>query len=294
MHAGQTVWFGSEEERRGVTRWYGVFAALAWALLEIFFELLFGPHLRLVRALAIGAGLGAAAGLFASMFQWLMVRHHIPDAGRLIPATTAGWTLAGLSGAVLLYALNQRVEFYRWNLPLQGAAAAFIAGLVGAGVPWVVLRQWAVARTGGRRWGASALCGTALGAACAYLFAFALIGQLGANADARAWPDFLLSALLGGGLLGGTVYGGFITTGLRRVLPGASADAPQVLPTPSRQVRPASADVGRDRGTPPMRQARAGSYLWRRVGPHHAARGHRRLPGRARTHVSSPARQLAG
>jgi hypothetical protein len=147
----QAVWFGSEEKRRKVTRWYGVFAALAWAVLEIFFELLFGPHLRLMLALAIGSGLGVGVGLLAAMCQWLVMRRHIPDAGRLIPAITAGWTLAGLSGAILLYVLNQRVEVYRWNLPLQGIMAAFVAGLVGSGGPWVVLRHWAVAGTSGRR-----------------------------------------------------------------------------------------------------------------------------------------------
>jgi hypothetical protein len=210
-----------------------------------------------MRALAIGAGLGVVAGLLAALFQWLVVRRHVPDAGRLIPATTAGWTLAGLSGALLLYALDQSVALYGWNLPVQGIAAAFVAGLVGAGGPWVVLRQWAGAGTGGRRWGASALCGTTLGAASAGLLALVAISDLSANLDGRAWATLLLSTLLIGGLVGGAIYGRFVTAGLRQVLPGApESPAPAPAPRP-RLIRPASVGAGRDRGTaPPSRRGR--------------------------------------
>jgi hypothetical protein len=207
-------------------------------VLEIFFELLFGPHLRLMLALAIGSGLGVGVGLLAAMCQWLVMRRHIPDAGRLIPAITAGWTLAGLSGAILLYVLNQRVEVYRWNLPLQGIMAAFVAGLVGSGGPWIVLRHWAVAGTSGRRWGASVLCGTTLGAASAWLLAFVAINGLGTNLDGRTWTLLLLSTLVAGGLVEGAVYGRFVTTGLRQVLAAAPDSASQGPPTPSRHRQP--------------------------------------------------------
>jgi hypothetical protein len=291
MHAGQVVWFVSEEARRKVTGWYGVFAALAWALLEIFFELLFGPHVRLMRALAIGSGMGAAAGLLASALQWLVLRGHAPGAGGLIVATTTGSTLAGLISGLLLYSLNHSVELYRWNLPLQGVACAIVVGLVGAAVQWVVVRHWAVAGESARGWGASALFGAALGAACACFIAFAAIGVLGAILDRRAWPYLLLGIHLIGGLVGGAVYGRFITVGLRRLLPGTTRHALHEPPTPSRHVRPASMGAGWARGEPQTSgRARPVSYAGLRTGPHHAARGNPRLLDQARAHVPAHAR----
>lgn len=224
MRAQQAVHFSSEEERRKLTRWCGLFAALGWMTLEVLFELLFGPHIRLVRSLAIGSGIGAVAGLLTSGLQWSVLRGYVHYPGWWIPAGTAGATLAGLISGLLLYTLNQHVALFNWILPLQGASGALFVGLVTAGMQWVVLRDWTASENEGRAWWIAAVAGSALGAAGACIIVAVLTGLLGAVLEKGAWPYILLAAYVTSGFVGGLAYGGGITWGLRRVLPRSTSN----------------------------------------------------------------------
>jgi hypothetical protein len=213
---------GSEHERRVLTGWFGVSAALAWVLVESLSELLFGPHVRLVRSLALGSAVGAAAGLLASGLQWLALRGRVRDAGRLVPATMAGSTAAGLLGGLLLYTLINNVALYRVAVPLQGAAGAVIVGLVTALGQWAVLRSWAIPARGWRLWAATTATGAALGAVCACIAAASVMLTFGGLLDRGAWPYIWIAAYLAGGITGGAVFGRFVTLGLRRALSGST------------------------------------------------------------------------
>jgi hypothetical protein len=217
--------FDSDEDRRKLTGRFGLSAVVAWVIAESLFELLFGPHVRLVRSLALGSGIGAAAGLLSSGLQWLALRGHVRDAGRLVPATTAGSTLAGLLGGLLLYTLINNVELYRLAVPLQGAAGAVFVGLVTSLGQWAVLRGCAVSRHGWRNWAATAATGAALGAVCACIAAASVMGALGGLLGRGAWPYIWIAAYLAGGIVGGIVFGRFITLALRQILPGATVEA---------------------------------------------------------------------
>jgi hypothetical protein len=225
MRAQRTNLFGGEHERRVLTGWFGVSAALAWMLVESFSELLFGPHVRLVRSLALGSALGAAAGLLTSGLQWLALRGHVRGAGRLVPATMAGSTAAGLLGGLLLYTLINSMALYKVAVPLQGAAGAVIVGLVTALGQWAVLRSWAIPGRGWRLWAATTATGAALGAVCACIAAASVMLTLGGLLGRGAWPYIWIGAYLAGGIAGGAVFGRFVTLGLRRAVSGAAADA---------------------------------------------------------------------
>ena len=226
MRAQHDAMFYSDEDRRKLTGLFGVAAVLAWVIAESFFELLFGPHVRLVRALAIGSSIGAVAGLLMSGLQWLALRGRVRDAGRLVPATTAGSTLAGLFGGLLLYVLINNVELYRLSVPLQGVAGAVFVGLVTTLGQWAVLRGWAVSRQGRRDWTVAAAAGAVLGAISAFIAAASVMGALGELLGRGAWPYIWIAAYLAGGVAGGTVFGRFVTLGLRQLLPGAGDEAP--------------------------------------------------------------------
>ncbi|HET9493080.1 MAG TPA: hypothetical protein VFR15_02500 [Chloroflexia bacterium] len=225
MRAERAAPFDSEHERRVLTGWFGVSAALAWVVVESISELLFGPHVRLVRSLALGSAVGAAAGLLASGLQWFALRGRVRGAGRLVPATMAGSTAAGLLGGLAMYTLLNNVALYRVAVPLQGAAGAVFVGLVTALGQWAVLRSWAVPGRGWRDWARPAATGAVLGAASACAAAALVMGAFGGLLDRAAWPYIWIGAYLAGGIAGGTVFGRFVTLGLRRVLSGAADDA---------------------------------------------------------------------
>jgi hypothetical protein len=248
MRAQQAATFDREEEQRALTGWFGVAAALAWVLVESISELLFGPHVRPVRSLALGSMVGAAAGLITAGLQWAALRGRVRGAGRLVPATVAASTLAGLLGGLLMYALINSVPLYRVAVPLQGAAGAVFMGLVTALGQWVVLRKWAAPGNDWRAWAAPAATGAVLGAACACVAAAAVMGAFGGLLPRGAWPYIWIAAYLAGGITGGAVFGRFLTLGLRRVLSGATADAgsaAQGRPEkgPAREHRPGTVPV---------------------------------------------------
>lgn len=221
MRPGQSAWPDSEDERRKMIRRCGVFAALGWIVLDTFFELLFGPHVRLLRSLAIGAELGAVVGLLTSSFQWLVLAGYAHEAGALIPVSTISSALAGLMAGLLLYALNQGVGLYAGNVPLQGAFGAVFVTLVTTRAQWVVIRKWASPGKRWRTWFRLTAAGSLLGAATACIAWAAITNVFGAILGVRAWPYILLAAHLTAGILGGALYGGAQVQALRQVLPAA-------------------------------------------------------------------------
>jgi cation transporter-like permease len=222
VSARQPIWFGSEEERRKLTGRCGAFAALWWAILEISFEIFFGPHVRLARSMAVGAGFGAAAGLIMSALQWSVLRGYVRSVGRLVPATVAGSTISGLICGSLLYFLNSSLDLYRWAPALQGAIGAAFAGLATAYAQWLVLRDWAAPGRDRRDWMAAAATGSVLGATSACVAAIMAPIVLNFFLESEWWPFIIIATYLAAGIAGGLSYGRFIDRGFRRVLPSTA------------------------------------------------------------------------
>jgi hypothetical protein len=229
--------FKSEEERRKLTRRCGAIAAVGWAVLEIFFELLFGPHLRIVRSMAIGAGIGAATGLIVAALQWMVLRRHVLDAGRLIPATMLGATLSGLVAGLLIYSFVHSAEVYGWIVPLRGITGAVFVGLVILRLQWMVLARREASWANWRHWAYPALGGSALAALSACVATFAIAGVLGVIMGRGGWPYIVLTAYLAAGIAGGILYGRTVTWGLQRVLVGAEQGAGKQAKTGAYAVR---------------------------------------------------------
>jgi len=225
VYARQAIKFRDDEERRKLTRWCGAFAALGWVILEVSFELLLGPHVLLMRSLAIGCTIGVIVGLLTSTLQWVVLHDHVRSAGALIPAITAGSTLSGIVCGLLLYLLSHSVPLYRWTIPLQGAIGAVFVGSVIAQVEWVILRNRTRHEESWRRWATPTIVGTMLGAAFACIASLAVILILTPIRAKLGWPYILIVANLTAGIVGGAIYGRLVTRGLRHLFIGPSAPA---------------------------------------------------------------------
>jgi hypothetical protein len=196
---------------------FGLAAALGWLIATAFFELLFGPQVQVVRSLALGSGIGVACGLSTGVLEWQAVREQVPDAGRIIPAAIASWTLAGVLAGLLLYYLSRSVDVYGPGVPLQGVVGATVVGLLGMSGQWVVVRSWAASEGGGRRWLLAVAAGATLGGACAIASSALLLAIAAPILPKEIWPYALIAASLTAAVVGGLVYGRCVGHGLRLI-----------------------------------------------------------------------------
>lgn len=209
----------AEADRRRIISLCSAAAVGGWIVAEVLNELLLGPHIRFLRTLSMGSGIGVYVGLLTSTLQWLVLRKYVPNAGLWILASTTGYTLAAMFGSALLYQAIQNTEQYTSILPLQGVASSGVSGLVLSVVQWFVLRRWVDPKLGWRNWMLPLTLGNALAPPVAWLAGSGVLGLLGRTFGLGAWPVILGVGYLAAGVAGGIVYGRFFGWGLRRVLP---------------------------------------------------------------------------
>lgn len=78
-------------------------------------------------------------GLIVGVAQWLVLRHHLPNAGRWIPASALGWILGSFVLATIYGIIDPIVRIRPpWILSLVGMGTVYGAAL-GAS-QWLVLR----------------------------------------------------------------------------------------------------------------------------------------------------------
>jgi len=218
--SGMTI--SSEDTRSRLIDDVSGFAALGWVITEIAYELLLGPHVRLLRTIAVGSGVGALVGLLVSTLQWSAFRHYVKNAGRWIVFTTAGYTLAGLLGSFLLYFAIDQTEFFRSTLGVQGALSSGITGLVVAAMQWPVLKDWVGPGIQWRSWMIPVTLGTALAVPIAWLAGVIVLALLGWLIGDGAWPVVIAGSYLAAAIAGSQAYGRFLDRAFNRVLPGAA------------------------------------------------------------------------
>ena len=167
-------------------------------------------------ALAVwGAAIGAA--------QWLVIRRELRLASWWIPATSAGWALAGVIAGILTGLMGGAVtgvgrDVGAWGFVVAAAVGILALGFLPVTFQWVILRRQV---EGARRW--------LLGAAGAFIVAAGLaagivrwgmvnvIGLLQPEdfPSAKAWVAF--------GTVVGMIYGAMTATVLGRLLRGSSS-----------------------------------------------------------------------
>lgn len=74
------------------------------------------PEIPAAAQAGLAAGLGAVAGAVLAVFQWRLLRRHVPHAIRWIPANAAAWAL----GMPLVFRVAG-------SAPPEGASASFVA-----------------------------------------------------------------------------------------------------------------------------------------------------------------------
>jgi hypothetical protein len=214
--------FGSEKERQKVIVLCSVFAAVGWGVTQLFFELLFGPHVQQLRMMALGAGVGAVVGLLTSTLQWFALRGYVRESGWWIAVSTAGSTLAGLLTGLFVYVAIANVDVYTTTIGIEGILAGCFAGLVAALTQWLVLRTWNKPDLGWRSWVVPVVIGSGLAAPVAALAGTGVILLLLWLLGPGAWPLILTAGYLTAGIVGGIIYGRFVAWGFKRTLPAAA------------------------------------------------------------------------
>jgi MFS family permease len=220
----------SEAHRRKLISRCALWGALGWVLTEILYEILFGPHIRLLRALAVGALIGVLVGLITSTMQWLALRRYVRAAGWWIVATTLGYTLAGTISSFLLWQAISNTEVFRTTLPLQGVISSAITGIVVSVAQWFVLADWTDPDLGWRSWIVPITVGTGLAAPAAWLAGAITLLLLTWLLGPGSWALIVVGAYLAAGVVGGNIFGRFIALGFRRTLPEPVAESsPQAV-----------------------------------------------------------------
>jgi len=209
----------SEASRIRIITACSAYGTIGWLIAEIAYELLLGPHIRLLRTLAIGSGVGAVTGLLTSTLQWSVLRHYVGTAGRWVVATTVGYTLGGLLASFLLYQAIELTDLFRSTLGVQGIVSSGIAGLAASIMQWPVLRSWIGQDLGWRRWIVPVTVGSALAAPVAWLAGVVVLALLALTIGEGAWPVVIAGSYLAAGIAGSVVYRRFLALGFRRVLP---------------------------------------------------------------------------
>jgi hypothetical protein len=209
----------TEHERERIATLCSVFGALGLVVAEILYEVLLGPHIRLVRTLSVGSMIGVVAGLLTATLQWLVLRRYVPGAGAWIVATTAGYTLAATMSSFLLYQAILETEQFTSVLPLQGVVSSGLSGLVLSVVQWVVLRRWVHPALGWRSWMVPLTLGNALAPPIAWLAGLGTGSLMTQLLGLGSWPVIALTGIIAAALAGAIVYGRFLAWGFHRVLP---------------------------------------------------------------------------
>jgi hypothetical protein len=219
LQSAGTMTLRSEASRIRIITACSAYGALGWVIAEIAYELLLGPHIRLLRTLAIGSGVGAAVGLLTSTLQWSVLRHYVGSAGRWVVATTVGYTLGGLLAGFLLYQAIELTDLFRSTLGVQGIISSGISGLAASTMQWPVLRGWIGPGLSWRSWIVPVTVGSALAAPVAWLAGVVVLALLALTIGDGAWPVVIAGSYLAAGLAGSVVYSRFLALGFRRVLP---------------------------------------------------------------------------
>jgi hypothetical protein len=227
----------TESDRRKIIFRCSLWGAIGWVITELAYELLFGPHIRLLRTLAVGTLVGLLAGLFVSTTQWLVLRHYVRAAGWWIVATTAGYTLAGGVSGFLLYQAIASTDVFRTTLALQGILSSAATGLVVGVTQWLVLSDWVDPDLGWRSWIVPVTVGTALAAPVSALVGAGVLALLTWLVGVGSWTLIVIAAYLSAGIVGGTIYGRFLALGFRRTLP----DPVSAVPAPNEGKEPSEA-----------------------------------------------------
>lgn len=181
-----------------------LFSAFAWILFSLSTQILWGPHINLMRTIITGAATGSSVGLIVSALQWSLVRHITVDSWLWIPACTIGWTLAGIIGGFLSYPINKG-DIYGFSIVWRTLVVLASVGFTISVCQWIVLRKWVrhahlwiLDRSVG--FAVSGVSGPLLGI-CTAIMTFYLVG------GQKAWPMVLVAYYLGTGAgLGATVY----------------------------------------------------------------------------------------
>ena len=219
----------TDNQRKKLIFRLSLYGAIGWVLTELMYELMLGPHIRLLRALAVGSLVGVLVGLLISTLQWLSLRHYVRAAGWWIVATTAGYTLGGVISSFTLYQAIANIEVFKTTLSLQGVLSSAVTGIVIGVTQWFVLGDWTDPELGWRSWIVPIALGTGLAAPVAWLAGGAVIGLLYWLLGAGPWPVIIVGGYLASGIAGGTVIGRFMAWGFRRTLPNAL----DTVPTPA-------------------------------------------------------------
>lgn len=208
-------------ERRVLIRRYSGAAGAGWLLFQLFANVLLGPHISLVRTLALGSSIGASTGLVVALLQWLALRRHVA-AGWWIPATTAGCTFAGSLGAYFAYNSLQEWRGFTTLLPLPQLAANLLVGAILTGGQWLVVRHWV---TGARRWAGLQIAGAGLAAPVAAIAGLLTAALLNTVLSLRAWPLTLVSCYVVSGAVGSLIYARCAALALAAILPHVAPSA---------------------------------------------------------------------
>ncbi|MFL5731790.1 MAG: hypothetical protein ACJ78Q_01205 [Chloroflexia bacterium] len=206
------------------------YAALGWVIAEICYELLLGPHIRLLRSVALASGIGAVVGLLTSTLQWRVLRHYVQNAGWWVAATTFGHMFAGIFSGFLLYQAIQSVDLFRSTIPLQGVVCSGITGLVAGALQWLVLRNWVEPTVRREGWMRPVTIGSALSAPVAWLAGTVALTLLALLVGDGPWPLVVAGTYLTAGIAGSLVYRRFLHRAFHQVLPFPN---PTTLPAPS-------------------------------------------------------------
>jgi hypothetical protein len=201
-------------------------AGAGWLLFQGGANLLLGPHISIVRTLALGSSIGVIVGLIVALLQWAALRRHVA-AGWWIPATTAGCTLGGSLGAYFAYNSLQEWRGFTTLLPLPQLAANLLAGALLTGGQWLVLRHWV---TGTRRWVSLNLSGAGLAAPIAAVAGLLTATLINSTLGLRAWPLTLVTCYVVSGSVGSLIYTRCAAGALASILP--PQPAPGAAPTP--------------------------------------------------------------
>jgi len=151
---------------------------------------------------------GAMFGAIGGVMQWLVLRRHVAQTGGWVVATAVGYTLAGITTA-LIFRL-----FMNTSAALVGIVAfGAVAGVVGGIMQWLVLRR-NVARAGW--WVLASILGLVVGMGVGAPVAMAL-GQAGHVIESTV----VFGILFGAGV--GAIPGAALVWLLRQSESGSSA-----------------------------------------------------------------------
>jgi hypothetical protein len=236
----------SEADRKRIIARCSAYGALGWVITELAYELMLGPHIRLLRSVAVGSVVGALVGLLVASLQWSVLRHYVRGASLWVAATTAGYTLGGFLGGFLIYLAVAQTDIFRSTLALQGILSSGITGLVVGAIQWPMLKEWVGPALRWQSWIVPVTVGSALAAPVAGLAGGAVLALLAVTIGEGPWPLIVVGSYLTAAIAGSIVYRRFLASGFRRVLP-APEPPPSTAPA---QVAPIAPEGNVDHAIP--------------------------------------------